>query len=90
MRENNGLRKKHPCRTSCVLSDALNLRHQLRSRNQLKSFSEKFLLSQNYVTSDGAVSHSVLFHQQLYVTRYQVSCYANNYLRSAFLKALRK
>ena len=32
-----------------------------------------------YVTSEGAVSHKVVYCQQLSVTRYQVSCYAYNY-----------
>ena len=30
-------------------------------------------------TSEGAVSHSVLYHQQLPITRCQVRFYANNY-----------
>ena len=33
---------------------------------------------QNYVTSEGAVSHSVLYYQPLPITLYQVSFYANN------------
>ena len=39
-----------------------------------------FLL-ENYVTSEGAVSHNILYHQQLPVTRYQIRffMYANNY-----------
>ena len=32
----------------------------------------------NYVTSEGAVSHSVLYHQQLPITRYK-RFYAYNY-----------
>ena len=35
--------------------------------------------SEVYVTSEGAVSHNVLYYQQLSITRYQVSFYANNY-----------
>ena len=30
-------------------------------------------------TSEGAVSHNVLYYQQLPITRYQVRFYANNY-----------
>ena len=30
----------------------------------------------NYVTSEGAVYHKVLYYQQLSITRYQVSFYA--------------
>ena len=35
--------------------------------------------SKNYVTSEGAVSHNVLYYQQLPVACYQVIFYANNY-----------
>ena len=33
----------------------------------------------NYITSEGAVSHNVLYYQQLSIARYQVSFYADNY-----------
>ena len=33
----------------------------------------------NYVTSEEAVYHNVLYYQPLPITRYQVSFYANNY-----------
>ncbi len=33
----------------------------------------------NYVTSEGAVSHNVLYYQQLSIDPYQVSFYTNNY-----------
>ena len=50
----------------------------LRSQNQIHG---KLLLSnlENYVTSQGAVSHNVLYYQQLPITRHQVRFYANNY-----------
>ena len=35
--------------------------------------------SKTTVTSEGAVSHNVLYYQQLSIARYQVSFYANNY-----------
>ena len=38
-----------------------------------------YFFLENYVTSEGAVSHNVLYYQQLHITRYQVSFYANNY-----------
>ena len=38
---------------------------------------KKFFLK-NYVTSEGAVSHSVLYYQQLFIAHYQVSFYASN------------
>ena len=37
---------KHSCRTSCVLSDAFNLRPRLSSRIKFKYFSGKLLLPQ--------------------------------------------
>ena len=43
------------------------------------SKSEFKLLLENYVTSEVAVSHNVLYYQQLPITRYQVRFYANNY-----------
>ena len=36
-------------------------------------FSEKYLFLKNYVTSEGVVSHNVLYYQQLSNARYQVS-----------------
>ena len=49
---------------SCVLSDAQMLNN--------------FFL-ENYITSDGAVSHHVLYYQPLPLTHYQERFYANNY-----------
>ena len=36
-------------------------------------------LWKDYITLEGAVSHNVLYYQQLPITRYQVRFYANNY-----------
>ena len=41
---------------------------------------ENFLFLENSVTSEGAVSHNVLYYQQLQITGYQLTCYANNYI----------
>ena len=38
-----------------------------------------YLFLKNFVTSEGAVSHNVLYFQQLSIARYQVSFYTNNY-----------
>ena len=38
-----------------------------------------YLFLKNYVTSEGAVFHNVLYYQQLSVARYQVRFYANIY-----------
>ena len=37
---------------------------------------------ENYGTSEGAVSHNVLYYQPLPDTRHQVKFYANNYFES--------
>ena len=50
----------------CVLSD----------RNK---FLVRYLFLKNYVTSGGAVSHNVLYYQQLTIARYKVSFYAKHY-----------
>ena len=34
---------------------------------------------ENYVTSEGVISHIVVYHQHLPVTHYQVRFYANSY-----------
>ena len=38
-----------------------------------------YFFLKNYVTSEGDVSHNVLYYQQLSITRYQVRFYADNY-----------
>ena len=37
-----------------------------------------YFVLKNYVTAEGAVSHNVLYYQQLSVACYQVSFYVNN------------
>ena len=49
----------------------------LRSQNQIRG---KLFLFENYVTSERAVSHNVLYYQPLPITRYQVRFYAINIL----------
>ena len=43
------------------------------------NFVETYFFLENYVTSEGAVSHNVLYHQPLPITPYQVRFYADNY-----------
>ena len=43
---------------------------------------KNYFFLENYVTSEGAVSHNVLYHQQLPITCYQVRFYADNYFES--------
>ena len=42
-------------------------------------FVEKHVFLENFCTSEGAVSHNVLYHQPLPITRHQERFYANNY-----------
>ena len=42
---------------------------------------ENYFCLENYVTSEGAVSHNVLYYQPLPITCYQVRFYANNYFQ---------
>ena len=58
----------------CELSDA---QKGLQSLNIIRVKNSAFL--KNVVASEGAISHSVLYNQQLSIARYQVSFYANNY-----------
>ena len=46
--------------------------------NSNNSVENDFFL-ENYVTSEGAVSHNILYYQQLFIAWYQLSFYANNY-----------
>ena len=39
---------------------------------------KNYFFLKNYLTSEGAVSHNVLYYQQFSITHYQVSFYANN------------
>ena len=40
---------------------------------------KNYFFLKNYVTSEGAISHNILYYQQLPIAYYQVSFYANNY-----------
>ena len=70
---------KHPCRISCVLSDAwiwdLSWGLEFNSNILVRNY---FFLK-DYNTLEEAVSQNVLYYQQLSIARYQVSFYANNY-----------
>ena len=47
-------------------------------KTNLNILLRNYFFLKNYVTSEGAVSHNVLYYQQLPIVRYQVSFYANN------------
>ena len=40
---------------------------------------ENYFFLENYITSEGPVSHNVLYYQKLSITRYQVKFFADNY-----------
>ena len=44
---------------------------------KIKLVANYFIL-ENYVTSEGDISHNVLYYQPLPITRYQARFYANN------------
>ena len=77
LQKNNG--RKLPSCTSCVLLDAwirdlswgLEFNSNILARN--------YLFLKYYITSEGAVSHNVLYYQQLSIAHYQVGLYAYNY-----------
>ena len=73
------MKEKHPCHTKLCAFRRLISRPQnliLRSRNQIRG---KLHLCRNKVTLEGAVSHNVLYFQQVSISCYQVSFYDNNY-----------
>ena len=67
------MEEKTLCRTSGVLSNALNsipLNWGLEFKSNILVRNYFFLKN---VTSEGAVSHNVLYYQQLSIAHYQVS-----------------
>ena len=62
---------------SCVLSDAWFQDLKIYFWGLEIKVMENYLFLENYVTSEGAVSHNILNYQQLPIIRYQVSFYAN-------------
>ena len=42
-------------------------------------FMENYVFLENYGTSEGAISHNVLYNQPLPITRHQERFYVNNY-----------
>ena len=49
------------------------------SKSEVSKFVENYFFLKNYGTSEGAVSHNVLYQQPLPITQHQVRFYANNY-----------
>ena len=63
---------------SCVLSDAWFQDLKFYIWGLEIKFMETYFFLENLVTSEDAVSHNVLYYQQLPITCYQVRFYANN------------
>ena len=63
------------CKISCLGSVGSEKSRFWSLRFEIRNYP----LSQNYVTSEGAVFHNVLYNQQLFIAHYQLSFYANNY-----------
>ena len=78
LRDNNE-RKITLVTRSCVLSDA-----SFRDLKIQFKLVENYFFLENYVTSEGAVSHNVLYHQPLPITCHQERFYANNYFESLY------
>ena len=72
LQENNE-RKIYPCLNTLCASRCIN-----GFRSSLLLFGQEIISFSNYVTSEGAVFHNVLYYQQLSIACYQVSFYANN------------
>ena len=64
---------------SCVLSDAWFRDLTFYIWGLTIKFMENYFFLENHSTSEGAISHNVLYYQPLLITRYQVKFYANNY-----------
>ena len=64
---------------SCVLSDAWFWDFKFKTWGLKIKFVENDFFHENCVTSEGAVSHNVLYCQPLPITHHQVRFYANNY-----------
>ena len=64
---------------SCVLSDAWFRDRKFLIWGLNINTVENYFFLEKYVTSEGTVSHNVLYCQPLPITRYQVRFYANNY-----------
>ena len=66
------------CASRCLISRPPNL--ILRSQNQVQNILVRnYFFLKNHITLEGAVSHNVLYNQQLSIADYQVHFYGNNY-----------
>ena len=78
------MEKKTPLSHVVVCFQMLDFGTSKSNSEVLKSSSnilvKNYFFLENYLTSEGAVSHNVLYYHQLSITCYQVRFYANNYV----------
>ena len=78
------MEEKTPLSHEVVCIQMLDFGNSNSNSEVLKSNSnilvENYFFLENYVVSEGAVSHNVLYYQQLSIACYQVSFYANDYM----------
>ena len=70
--------EKNLCHIKVCAFRCLTLRPQNLVGLEIK-FVENYFFLENYVTSEGAASHNVLYHQAPPITCHQERLYANNY-----------
>ena len=73
------MKEKTPLSHEVVRFQMLDFETSNSKSEVSKSNRENYFFLENYVTSEGAVSHNVLYYQPLPITHYQVRFYANNY-----------
>ena len=78
------LRDKNKIKNTLVTRSCVRFKVDFETSNSKSEVSKSnswknYFFLKNYVTSEGAVSHNVLYHQPLPITRHQVRFYANNY-----------
>ena len=61
------------------MEEKIPLPHEVLCFLMLDSCVENYSSLENYVTSEGAVTHNVLYYQPLSISRYQKSFHAKNY-----------
>ena len=67
------------CDFRCLISRPQSKLNSKVTKSNSNILMRNYFVLKNYVTSEGVVSHNVLFYQQLSMTLYQVRFYANNY-----------
>ena len=69
------MKEKTPLSHEVVLSDAWFRDLKFWSWGLEIKYMENYFFLENYITSEGAVSHNVLYYQPLPITRYNLKPY---------------